>query len=97
MKCGEIGLQDSAEARTRAANLLTIHKCLRCLYPKNPELLYGWVRMHNTNLDGRTPLAIMLDGDMERIVRILEQQRCRGDDFINLARKMHRCYCTFAM
>lgn len=69
---GRSGLQ-SDEMRVRAAQLLSIHKALRLLYPRNTELLYGWVRMRNENFGGKTPLAVMLAGDVERVKRTLEQ------------------------
>jgi len=44
----------------RAAYLLAIHRSLRTLYPENPEICYGWVKMRNRALGNLTPLEVML-------------------------------------
>jgi hypothetical protein len=40
----------------RAGNLLAIHKNLRLLFPRNPELRYGWMKTRNKAFQGRTPV-----------------------------------------
>ncbi len=52
-------LQESRDLMDRAAYLLSIHKALRTLYPQNPEIVYGWVKMRNRQFDNLTPLEVM--------------------------------------
>jgi hypothetical protein len=52
-------LPESRDAMDRAAYLLSIHKALRALYPENPEIVYGWVKMRNRQFDNFTPLEVM--------------------------------------
>jgi hypothetical protein len=42
--------------------LLSIHKALRALYPKNSEICYGWINRRNTAFDDSTPLAVAKEG-----------------------------------
>lgn len=60
MKKGLIGIPTGRDSHDRVGHLLGIHKALRLLYRKNPELLYGWVRMRNRQFNGCTPLEIMI-------------------------------------
>ena len=39
--------------------LLTIHKSLKILYPKNEEIVSGWIFMKNKQFDGKRPLDVM--------------------------------------
>lgn len=75
---GERGLPASRDALDRAGYLLGMHKALRLLFPENPTLRYGWIRMRNRQLDGRTPLEVMLEDGLvglARIARFLDFQR----------------------
>lgn len=75
---GERALPASRDALDRAGYLLGMHKALRLLFPENPTLRYGWVRMRNRQLDGRTPLEVMLEEGLvglARIARFLDFQR----------------------
>lgn len=75
---GERGLPASRDALDRAGYLLGMHKALRLLFPENPTLRYGWIRMRNRQLDGRTPLEVMLEEGLvglARIARFLDFQR----------------------
>ncbi|WP_373455318.1 MbcA/ParS/Xre antitoxin family protein [Vibrio splendidus] len=74
MRDGSTGLPSEGDIRSRARHLLTIHKYLRLLYPKNNELLYGWVRMHNKHLGGLAPLDLMMTGDFQRVITLLNKQ-----------------------
>ncbi|MEZ9489081.1 MbcA/ParS/Xre antitoxin family protein [Vibrio breoganii] len=74
MRDGSTGLPNKGDIRSRARHLLTIHKYLRLLYPKNNELLYGWVRMHNKHFGGLTPLDLMMTGDFQRVITLLNKQ-----------------------
>lgn len=75
---GGRGLPASRDALDRAGYLLGMHKALRLLFPENPTLRYGWIRMRNRQLDGRTPLEVMLEEGLvglARIARFLDFQR----------------------
>lgn len=74
MRDGIHGLPNKEDVRSRARHLLTIHRFLRLLYPRNKELLYGWVHMHNKNLNKLTPIDVMISGDYQRVVTLLNQQ-----------------------
>lgn len=56
---GESPLPKSRDMLDRAGYLLAIHKALRILYPKNPEIRYSWVNRHNKAFDNFTPLEVM--------------------------------------
>lgn len=59
MENGTMGIPRGRDSQERISNLLAIHKCLRVLYPHNPEIRYGWVNMGNAKLNGCTPIEIM--------------------------------------
>lgn len=62
---GELPLPDRRDMLDRAGYLLKIHRSLRLLFPEDPALRYGWIRMRNASLAGCTPLeVIMKDGLM---------------------------------
>lgn len=42
--------------------LLSIHKALRALYPKNAEICYGWINCRNTAFNDSTPLVVAKEG-----------------------------------
>ncbi|HET6435239.1 MAG TPA: antitoxin Xre/MbcA/ParS toxin-binding domain-containing protein [Xanthomonadaceae bacterium] len=75
---GERALPNARDALDRAGYLLGIHKGLRLLFPEDEALRYGWVRRANALLDGRTPLAVMLEDGLvglARIARFVDFQR----------------------
>jgi hypothetical protein len=43
----------------RVGHLLGIHKSLKLLYPKNEELVAGWMSSPNTKFGGQTPVSIV--------------------------------------
>jgi hypothetical protein len=62
----------------RVTWLLSIHKALRLLYPRNPEIRYTWVKRRNMALNNLTPLEIMRQGGilgLTIISRHLDYQR----------------------
>jgi hypothetical protein len=67
---GERGLPASRDALDRAGYLLGMHKALRLLFPENPQLRYGWINLRNRQLEGRTPLEVMLDEGLVGLARI---------------------------
>lgn len=75
---GERALPASRDALDRAGYLLGMHKALRLLFPENPQLRYGWINLRNRQLEGRTPLEVMLEEGLvglARIARFLDFQR----------------------
>lgn len=44
----------------RAGLLLSIHKCLRVIFPNNSRLVYSWVTRRNKMFNSLTPLEVML-------------------------------------
>ena len=68
----------SRDAMERVAWLLSIHKALRLLYPRNPEIRYTWVKRRNLAFNNLTPLEIMRQGGilgLTLISRHLDHQR----------------------
>ncbi len=53
----------------RMSNLMGIHKALRIIFT-NPAQAHDWIGSENKSLGDRTPLAIMMQGGMDDIVRI---------------------------
>lgn len=43
----------------RAANLLSIHKSLRLMFPRNLELAYQWMKLRNRAFDGMPPIDVI--------------------------------------
>lgn len=58
-------LPTNEEFLERVGYLLAIHKCLRLLYPKSPEICYSWIRLRNEAFDSKTPLEIFLERGVE--------------------------------
>jgi hypothetical protein len=54
----------------RAGYLLSIHKSLGLLYPKNEELKYSWVSRRNKLLENKTPLEIMTEQGIIGLAKI---------------------------
>lgn len=59
----------SRDLRMRMAHLIGIHKGIRFLF-KEPERGYRWVKRGNEMLQGRSPLKIMLGGELEDLSRM---------------------------
>ena len=63
------------ETLERIAHLLAIHKRLRLLFYRNPDLGRNWVRTNNKAFKGKPPIDTMLQGgmsDLELVRRYLE-------------------------
>ncbi|HKE93734.1 MAG TPA: MbcA/ParS/Xre antitoxin family protein [Povalibacter sp.] len=43
----------------RVGHLLGIHKALKLLYPKNPEIVAGWMSSPNALFDGTIPVDVV--------------------------------------
>jgi len=79
-KKGTKPLPNTRDLFDRAGLLLSIHKSLRILYPKNEHIRYTWVKRKNTAFDNQTPLEIMKNQGiigLAKIARFLEFQRGR--------------------
>ncbi len=59
-KKGE-AISASRDMLDRAGNLLAIHKDLRLLFPKNPELAYAWMKTKNKAMHGNTPIGTIME------------------------------------
>ncbi len=69
------GLPD--DTRFRIGLFLGIHKFLRVLF-SNPNNLYGWVSRANTDFDGKSPMEVMLQGQLEDIKLIRQYLASRA-------------------
>ncbi|HWR59155.1 MAG TPA: MbcA/ParS/Xre antitoxin family protein [Thermodesulfovibrionales bacterium] len=52
-------LPDRRDLLDRVANLLSIHRSLRILFPKNRELVYKWPITPNRAFNGQTPVEVI--------------------------------------
>lgn len=60
--------------------LLSIHAHLRILYPRNEELLYGWVCMREYAFDNMPPIEIMIsegEAGIKTVLQFLKNQTQR--------------------
>lgn len=79
-RAGQRALPDEPETLDRVGYLLRIHAGLRLLFPEDDAIRFGWVKMRNQVLDGRTPLDVMLSEGLvgvARIARLVDFQRER--------------------
>lgn len=67
-KAGELGRIDR-DLATRLSLLMGIHKGLRYLFT-DPRRGYAWIKKSNRVFDGRTPLEIMVQGDIFSLARV---------------------------
>lgn len=77
-RTGLTPLSNNRDTLDRVGWLLAIHKALRLLYPKNPQLRYDWVNRKNTLLNNLKPIEIMQDEGiigLAKIARYLDFQR----------------------
>lgn len=63
-------LPNRRDVLERAGWLLAIHKALRLLFPRNPELRYSWVRRRNKDFADRSPLEVMTQEGMIGLFRV---------------------------
>ncbi len=52
-------LADNRDLLDRVANLLSIHRSLRILFPQNRELAYKWMTTPNLAFDSRSPVELI--------------------------------------
>ena len=65
------------DQKARLSNLMGIHKALRIIF-RDPDRVYGWVRLPNRAFDMRSALDVMLGGeltDLMRVRRYLDAER----------------------
>jgi len=63
-------LPSSRDMLDRIGWLLSIHKSLRLLYPRNENIRYTWVKRRNQILDDQWPLDIMKHQGLIGIARV---------------------------
>ena len=63
-------LPSSRDMLDRIGWLLSIHKSLRLLYPRNENIRYTWVKRRNKILDDQRPLDIMKYQGLIGIARV---------------------------
>ena len=63
-------LPSTRDMQDRVGWLLSVHKALRLLYPRNEEMLYSWVNRRNEAFENLTPLAVMKEQGIIGIVRV---------------------------
>jgi len=71
-------LADNRDLLDRVGNLLSIHRSLRILFPKNRELVYRWPTAPNKAFNGRSPVGIIRDEGFLGLLtvrRYLDMQR----------------------
>lgn len=52
-------LADNRDLFDRVTYLLSIHRSLRILFPKNRDIVYRWMTMPNRQFDSRTPVQVI--------------------------------------
>jgi hypothetical protein len=65
------------DGKARLSNLMGIHKALRIIF-REPARGYAWIKAPNAAFEGRSALAVMLDGeltDLMRVRRYLDAER----------------------
>ncbi len=60
----------SRDMLDRIGWLLSIHKSLRLLYPRNENIRYSWVKRRNRILDDQRPLDIMKNQGLIGVARV---------------------------
>ncbi len=71
-------LADNRDLLDRVANLLSVHRSLRILFPQNRDLVYKWPTTPNRFFEGRSPVEVIRkDGFMGLLIvkRYLDLER----------------------
>ncbi|MBP7529872.1 MAG: DUF2384 domain-containing protein [Syntrophorhabdaceae bacterium] len=71
-------LADNRDLLDRVGNLLSIHRSLRILFPKNRELVYRWPTSPNKAFNGKSPVDVIRDEGFLGLLtvrRYLDMQR----------------------
>jgi hypothetical protein len=73
-------ISSSRDMMDRAGNLLAIHKSLRLLFPRNPELRYAWMKTRNKAFHGRTPIETVQEMGFSGLLYVRSYlDRARGE------------------
>lgn len=73
-------ISSSRDMMDRAGTLLAIHKNLRLLFPRNPELRYSWMKTRNKAFQGRTPVETIREMGFSGLLYVRSYlDRARGD------------------
>jgi hypothetical protein len=71
-------IPDDTDKKYRVGLLLGIHKNLRILFPHNKEIVYGWMKNPQRDLDGKIPIEFIME-DMDNTLPRLAAVRRRLD------------------
>ncbi len=63
-------LPASRDVKDRVGWLLSCHKALRLLYPRNESLRYSWVNRRNEIFNGMTPIDVMKEQGLVGVARV---------------------------
>lgn len=63
-------LSSTRDMQDRVGWLLSVHKALRLLYPRDEEMRYSWVSRRNAAFDNRMPLEVMKEQGIIGIARV---------------------------
>ena len=69
-RTGERSIPDDVDKLNRAGFLLLIHKCLRLLFPENPNIVYTWIKRGNKNFNGDKPLNFIKKHGLLGLVKV---------------------------
>lgn len=77
MRRGTAPLPAGRDILDRASYLLSIHKALRLLYPRNPDDRYNWVNQRNRDFGNQAPLELMRQNmiGVAKVARYLDHLR----------------------
>lgn len=77
MRNGKAAYPAGKDFMDRASYLLSIHKALRLLYPRNPDDRYGWITQRNKAFGQRAPLELMKQNmvGLAKVSRYLDHLR----------------------
>lgn len=63
-------IPNAIDVLDRVSHLLSIHKCLRILFPHDREIVYQWIKYPNKEFSGMTPLQVMLKERFVGLVKV---------------------------
>lgn len=76
-------LPDEPEVMTRVEHILGIAQALSLANPLNERAAVMWLHRRNRRLNGRTPLATMIDDGLDGITRVRIQLDCSYDWYLD--------------
>ncbi|QKT03922.1 DUF2384 domain-containing protein [Ectothiorhodospiraceae bacterium 2226] len=69
-------LPDDPGVNERIEHLVGIADALRTSYPQNPQMGPIWMNRANRHLNGRTPVAVMVEDDLQGILAVRKELDC---------------------